>query len=62
MQEVVAAVRRVTDLMGEISAASTEQSQGVTEVIEDRAADDELPLISGIWRSTIARWGRPWCK
>jgi len=34
MQEVVAAIRRVTDLMGEISAASTEQSQGVDQVGE----------------------------
>ena len=34
MTEVVAAIRRVTDLMGEISAASTEQAQGVTQVGE----------------------------
>jgi methyl-accepting chemotaxis protein len=32
MQEVVTAIRRVTDLMGEISAASSEQSKGVAEV------------------------------
>ena len=32
MNEVVAAIRRVTDIMGEISAASTEQSQGVAQV------------------------------
>jgi len=32
MQEVVASIRRVTDIMGEISAASTEQSMGVTQV------------------------------
>ena len=32
MQEVVASIRRVTDIMGEISAASTEQSLGVTQV------------------------------
>jgi methyl-accepting chemotaxis protein len=32
MTEVVGAIRRVTDLMGEISAASTEQSQGVAQV------------------------------
>ncbi len=34
MTEVVSSIRRVTDLMGEISAASTEQSQGVAQVGE----------------------------
>ena len=34
MQEVVSAIRRVTDIMGEISAASTEQSTGVAQVGE----------------------------
>jgi methyl-accepting chemotaxis protein len=32
MQEVVQAVRRVTDIMGEISAASIEQSSGIEQV------------------------------
>jgi len=32
MAEVVAAIRRVTDIAGEISSASTEQSQGVSQV------------------------------
>jgi methyl-accepting chemotaxis protein len=32
MQEVVHAVRRVTDIMGEISAASVEQSSGIEQV------------------------------
>ena len=32
MTEVVASVRRVTDIVGEISAASTEQSTGIEEV------------------------------
>jgi methyl-accepting chemotaxis protein len=32
MQEVVTAIRRVTDIMGQISAASKEQSQGVSQV------------------------------
>jgi len=32
MQEVVAAIRRVTDIMAEISAASAEQSAGVAQV------------------------------
>lgn len=34
MTEVVSAIRRVTDIMGEISAASNEQSQGVAQVGE----------------------------
>jgi methyl-accepting chemotaxis protein len=34
MQEVVGSIRRVTAIMGEISAASQEQSQGVTQVGE----------------------------
>jgi methyl-accepting chemotaxis protein len=34
MSEVVNSIKRVTDLMGEISAASTEQSQGVAQVGE----------------------------
>ena len=42
MQEVVAAVRRVTDLMGEISAASTEQSQGVSQVGEAVVQMDQV--------------------
>jgi methyl-accepting chemotaxis protein len=32
MQEVVAGIRRVTDIMGEIAAASQEQTQGITQV------------------------------
>src|SRR5690606_12620555 len=32
MAEMVSAIRRVTDLMGAISAASTEQSTGVAQV------------------------------
>ncbi|KRI01701.1 methyl-accepting chemotaxis protein [Curvibacter sp. PAE-UM] len=34
MNEVVAAIRRVTDIMAEISSASTEQSQGVSQIGE----------------------------
>jgi methyl-accepting chemotaxis protein len=34
MQEVVSSIRRVTDIMGEISAASQEQSTGVAQVGE----------------------------
>jgi methyl-accepting chemotaxis protein len=34
MEEVVTAIRRVTDIMGEISAASKEQASGVAQVGE----------------------------
>lgn len=34
MQEVVASIRRVTDIVGEISAASREQSEGVVQVTQ----------------------------
>ncbi|APW44529.1 methyl-accepting chemotaxis protein [Rhodoferax saidenbachensis] len=34
MNEVVSSIRRVTDIMGEISAASNEQSQGVSQIGE----------------------------
>jgi len=34
MQEVVQSIQRVTDIMGEISAASLEQSHGVTQIGE----------------------------
>ncbi len=32
MQAILTSVRRVTDIMGEISAASTEQSTGISHV------------------------------
>ena len=42
MAEVVGAIRRVTDLMGEISAASSEQSQGVAQVGEAVTQMDQV--------------------
>jgi methyl-accepting chemotaxis protein len=42
MQEVVTAIRRVTDIMGEISAASTEQSAGVSQVGEAVVQMDQV--------------------
>ena len=42
MTEVVSSIRRVTDLMGEISAASTEQSQGVAQVGEAVTQMDQV--------------------
>jgi methyl-accepting chemotaxis protein len=41
MNEIVDAVKRVTDIMGEISAASTEQSQGIEQVNSAIAQMDE---------------------
>ena len=50
MKEVVDSIRRVTDIMGEISAASTEQSQGVAQVGEavtnmDQATQQNAALV-----------------
>jgi methyl-accepting chemotaxis protein len=42
MQEVVASIRHVTDIMGEISAASTEQSLGVAQVGEAVTQMDQV--------------------
>ncbi len=50
MSEVVASIRRVTDIMGEISAASNEQSAGVHQVGEavnqmDQATQQNAALV-----------------
>jgi uncharacterized phage infection (PIP) family protein YhgE len=50
MTEVVASIRRVTDIMGEISAASSEQSAGVGQVGEavtqmDQATQQNAALV-----------------
>ena len=50
MTEVVAAIKRVTDIMGEISAASAEQSSGVSQVGEavtqmDQATQQNAALV-----------------
>ena len=50
MVEVVSAIRRVTDIMGEISAASSEQSAGVSQVGEavsqmDQATQQNAALV-----------------
>jgi len=50
MAEVVGSIRRVTDIMGEISAASTEQSQGVAQIGEavmqmDQATQQNAALV-----------------
>ena len=50
MTEIVTAIKRVTDIMGEISAASTEQSAGVAQVGEaitqmDKATQQNAALV-----------------
>jgi methyl-accepting chemotaxis protein len=50
MREVVSSIKRVTDIMGEISAASTEQSSGVAQVGEaitqmDQATQQNAALV-----------------
>ena len=50
MTEIVTAIKRVTDIMGEISAASTEQSAGVAQVGEavsqmDQATQQNAALV-----------------
>jgi methyl-accepting chemotaxis protein len=50
MEDVVQSIRRVTDLMGEISAASREQSQGVAQIGEavqqmDQATQQNAALV-----------------
>jgi methyl-accepting chemotaxis protein len=50
MDEVVSAIKRVTDIVGEISAASQEQSQGVAQVGEavtqmDQATQQNAALV-----------------
>jgi methyl-accepting chemotaxis protein len=50
MQEIVGSIQRVTDIMGEISAANTEQSMGVAQVGEavtlmDRATQQNAALV-----------------
>jgi methyl-accepting chemotaxis protein len=50
MTEVVASIKRVTDIMGEISAASTEQNAGVAQVGEavnqmDQATQQNAALV-----------------
>ncbi len=42
MEEIIAAVRRVTDIMGEIAAASEEQSSGIGDVARTISQMDEV--------------------
>jgi len=59
MQEVVSSIRRVTDLMGEISAASAEQSSGVSQVGDavvqmDQGTQQNAALVEELSAASIA--------
>jgi methyl-accepting chemotaxis protein len=42
MEDIVASIRRVTDVMAEISAASTEQTQGIGQVSQTLSQMDQV--------------------
>lgn len=57
MMEIVDSIRRVTDIVGEISAASTEQSQGVAQIGEaiqqmDHATQQNAALVEEMAAAT----------
>jgi hypothetical protein len=70
MTEVVGAIRRVTDLVGEITAASAEQSEGVSQVADaitqmdtataERRAGGEALQRPTACSASPAIWCRPW--
>ena len=70
MQEIVASVKRVTDIMGEISAASEEQSSGIDqvnravsqmdEVTQQNAALVEEAAPRARCRNRRSAWPRRW--
>jgi methyl-accepting chemotaxis protein len=58
MTEVVSSIRRVTDLMGDISAASSEQSHGVAQVGEavsqmEQANQQNAALVHGMATAAV---------
>ena len=71
MQEIVASVKRVTDIMGEISAASEEQSSGIDQVNRAVSQMDEVTQQNAAlveeaapprarWRNRRSAWPRRW--
>ena len=61
MQEIVASVKRVTDIMGEISAASEEQSSGIDQVNRavsqmDEVTQQNAALVEEAAAAAGARW------
>ena len=64
MGEVVASIRRVTDIVGEISAASHEQSLGVAQVGEavtqmDRVTQQNAALVEEMAAAASSLQSRP---
>jgi methyl-accepting chemotaxis protein len=69
MTEVVSSIRRVTDIMGEISAASNEQAAGVAQVGEAVTQMDQATQQMRLWwkrwlQLQAASRAKPmsWCK
>ena len=71
MQEIVASVKRVTDIMGEISAASEEQSSGIDQVNravsqmdevtqQNAALVEEAAAAAARCRNRRSAWPRRW--
>jgi methyl-accepting chemotaxis protein len=63
MIDVVSAIRQLTDIVGEISSASTEQSSGVTQVGEavtqmDQATQQNAALVEEIAAAAISMKGQ----
>ena len=59
MDEVVSSIRRVTDIMGEISTASAEQSSGVTQIGNavvqmDQATQQNAALVEEMAAATLS--------
>jgi methyl-accepting chemotaxis protein len=59
MTEVVGSIKRVTDLMGEISAASNEQASGVAQVGEavtqmDQATQQNAALVEQMAAAAVS--------
>ena len=64
MSEVVGAIRRVTDIVGEISAASHEQSLGVAQVGEavtqmDQVTQQNAALVEEMAAAASSLQSRP---
>jgi hypothetical protein len=59
MTEIVTSIKRVTDIMGEISAANTEQSAGVAQVGEAVSQMDQAPCLSSPLAGPGPGWDGP---
>jgi hypothetical protein len=55
LQEIVAAVKKVTDIVAEIAAASREQSTGIEQVNRGRGADGKLSVTHSMGTTVCPR-------